>query len=313
MAPPKTTASKPAPKRKAAPAAKKTTKPKTAKPPATPAPPMTPEDELLASMDPRHVRFVEGYLLCYNQTLAYREVYDPQGKMSDNSCAANASRLLRMDKVARLVALRVKQSFEDADGDLKTRTLELLLGWAFADPNELSQLRRDCCRYCYGIDHKWQMKPSEWQGKLDTWQADLRKAQALQEAEPPEPDPQGGLGYDPRLPPVESCPECFGEGIEREFFHDTRHIAPATRALYGGVQRTKDGLKIVQHDQGKAREILARVLKLFDDTAEVVVGIVSEDKLDAMYDRAMQRAAEGRARMAERHGLPAPIRPGAPQ
>jgi phage terminase small subunit len=316
MAPPKTTASKPATKRKApakkpaTPKAKTASKPKAAKPDPVPATPLTPEEELLASMDPRHVRFVESYLGSYNQTSAYRAAFDTKGDMSDNSCAANASRLLRTDKVARLMALRVRQAFDDMDGDIKTRALERLMGMAFGDPNELTEIRRECCRFCYGIDNEYQYKPSEWREKLDEYARDLAEATKNESKPPAEPKPAGGTGFDPRLEPNAECPECFGEGVERQVLKDTRHLSPAGRALYAGSKWTKDGLQILQHDQLKAFDMLTRVIKMLDDRPEAIINVVAAEVLDEIYTKAMQNAAEGKERLGARLGVPPPVRPG---
>lgn len=317
MAPSKTTASKPAAKTKgtAKRPAKKPATPKTPKPDpaASPATPISAEDELLATMDPRHVSFVEGYLATYNQTAAYRSAFDATGGMSDNTCAANASRLLRTDKVARLMALRIRKTFDDVDGDIKTRALERLMGIAFADPNELSELRWECCRYCHGVDHQYQYKPSEWREKLDTYKRDLAEAVKSGGKMPDEPDELGGTGYDPRLPPSDSCPECFGEGTEREVFKDTRFLSPAGNALYAGVKRTKDGLEIKTHDQLKAFDMLAKVIKMLDDRPEAVIGVVPTQVLDDLYNRAWQNMEAGRASIGKRLGNGPPARPELPQ
>lgn len=319
MAPPKTTASKPATKRKApakkpaTPKAKTTSKPKAAKPDPVPATPLTAEEELLASMDPRHVRFVERYLATYNQTSAYREAFDTKGGMSDNTCAANASRLLRTDKVARLTALRVRQAFDDLDGDIKTRALERLMGIAFADANELSELRWECCRYCHGIDHRYQYKPSEWREKLDEYQRELAEAVKNGGKHPAEPNVEGGEGYDPRKVPNPDCPECYGEGVSREVLKDTRYLSPAASALYAGVKRTKEGLEIKTHDQLKAFDMLTRVIKMLDDRPEAVFNVIAAEVLDEIYAKAMQNAAEGKERLGARLGTPPPVRPGLTQ
>ena len=40
---------------------------------------------------------------------------------------------------------------------------------ANADPNELVQYRRDCCRHCYGVDHRYQwIDQDEFNAAVDT-------------------------------------------------------------------------------------------------------------------------------------------------
>lgn len=259
-------------------------------------PELSPEDDLLASMDPNHVMFVEHYLIELNGTKAYKAVFDAD--MRPNVAASAASRLLTTVNVRRLMSMRVKAMFERTEG-LQDQVLTQLFGIAFCDANELSELRRESCRFCYGDGHLWQFKPSEFRAHREDWERAVTRALAENE-EPPEWNPKGGEGFDPRREPNDDCPECFGEGVEREFFHDTRHLAPAAKAMYGGVKRTKDGLEIIAHSQEKAREAIHKILKLYDDKAELVMGVVPQEKLDAMYVRAMENAAKGRS---QRQGM----------
>lgn len=261
---------------------------------------LSPLDQLLAQMDPRHVEFVEQYLVSLNGTKAYQAAFDPQ--MRENVAGSAASRLLGTVNVQKLLSARVKAMFDRSE-DLQDRMLAQQFALAFADPNELMELRRECCRYCHGDGHLYQFKPSEYDEHQRKWEQEVREAVAAKE-EPPEFDPKGGIGYDPRKPPHEDCPECFGEGIEREVFKATRDLSPGARALFAGVKRTKEGLEIVTHSQEKAREVLLKILKLYDDRAELVLGVVPQEKLDAMYAAAMEEAQKGRARTQGRTRSP---------
>ena len=89
-------------------------------------------------------------------------------------------------------------------------------------------------------------------------------AQALTKAKRKAFDPQGGIGFDPRRPPIDDCPECFGRGQGRTIVHDTRNLSPAAASLYAGVKQTKDGLQVLMHDQAAARDRLERHLGVFE-------------------------------------------------
>lgn len=253
---------------------------------------LSPEDQLLAEMDPRHVQFVEQYLIELNQTKAYQAVFGRD--MSPKVACVSAHHLLKTPNVTRLMAMRVRAMFDRTEG-LQDRMLAQQFALAFADPNELVEHRRECCRYCYGITHEYQLKPSEQDQRRIEWQKEVREALAAKE-EPPEWDELGGVGFDPRKEPVESCPECYGEGVPRIVMKDTRDLSPAAKALYAGAKWGKDGMEMLMHSQEKARDVLLKILKLYDDKAEVVLGVVPQEKLDSLYAEALANAMAGRER-----------------
>lgn len=293
----KATAKKASAKPKAGTAPKATTKrkalAKAVEPDSTQEPiELTPEEQLIASMDPRHVEFVEQYLIELNATRAYKTAFDPN--MRENVAGACASRLLGTANVRKLLACRVKAMFERSEG-LQDRMLAQQFALAFADPNELVEHRRECCRYCYGVGHQYQLKPSEQDQRRIEWQKEAREAMAAKE-DPPEWDELGGVGFDPRREPVDACPECYGEGVPRIVMKDTRDLSPAAKALYAGAKWGKDGMEMLMHSQEKARDVLLKILKLYDDKAEVVLGVVPQEKLDSLYAEALANAMAGRER-----------------
>lgn len=268
--------------------------------PVVPAAPLSPEDELIAVMDPRHVEFVEHYLVDHNATKAYLAAFNPE--LAENVARSAASRLLTTVNVKKLLCVRVKALFERTE-DLQDRMLAQQFAIAFADPNELVEHRREACRYCYGEGHRYQRKTSEQDKRKQDWAKAVDEA--IEEGEPPpEWDEEGGIGYDPRKRPHEDCPECFGDGDPRIVMKDTRDLSPGARALYAGAEYTKEGPKINPHSQEKARDVLLKILKLFDDKAEIIVGVIPQEKLDDMYARAMANAEAGRARTQGRSRLP---------
>lgn len=260
--------------------------------PEQPAVELSPEEHLIACMEPKQVQFVEQYLIELNASKAYRAAYDPD--MKDHVARACSSRLLTNANVQKLLALRVKAMFERTEG-LQDRMLAQQFALAFADPNELVEHRRECCRYCYGVGHQYQLKPSEQDQRRIEWQKEVREALAAKE-EPPEWDELGGVGFDPRKEPVDSCPECYGEGVPRIVMKDTRDLSPAAKALYAGAKWGKDGMEMLMHSQEKARDVLLKILKLYDDKAEVILGVVPQEKLDSLYAEALANAMAGRER-----------------
>lgn len=126
---------------------------------------------------------------------------------------------------------------------------------ANADVNELVEMRRECCRHCYGIDGQYQWTQAEYARALE-------KAIELGK---PSPESSGGFGYDPTKPPVIDCPECRGLGVERAHIHDTRQLKSSARKLYAGIQKTKDGFKVLTRDQDAALTNIARYLGMFEE------------------------------------------------
>lgn len=130
---------------------------------------------------------------------------------------------------------------------------------ASADPNELIELRRVNCRYCNGVDFEYQWREREY----------LKAVKAAERGREGLPDYAGGFGYDDTLDPVPECPECRGEGVERVIPKDTRNLSPSGRALFAGIEKTAQGLKVKTHDQLAALDKIGKHLGMFVDRKEL--------------------------------------------
>lgn len=119
---------------------------------------------------------------------------------------------------------------------------------AFADPNDLVQVRRGCCRYCYGVGHQYQWTEAEYEAAVD---------KAIAAGKEP-PDNSGGYGYDPNAEPATECPECGGNGIAEVYVADTRKLK--RHPLYAGAEKTRTGIKINLRDKDAALLNLSRYL-----------------------------------------------------
>ncbi|WP_276530596.1 terminase small subunit [Burkholderia multivorans] len=213
-------------------------------------------------LTPRQEAFVAEYLVDMNATqAAIRAGYSPR------TAQEQASRMLARGEVQRAVdeAKRRRAARVEINQDRVVRELWNVLT---ADANGLIEYRRTCCRYCYGKDHRYQRTAGEMERAKVEHRAFVLKAKQegiqLTVAEQTF-DEQGGIGYDPRKPPVEECPECFGEGIGDVFVKDTRALSPELRSLYAGVKRTKEGLEVKMHDKKGFVELLMRHLGMLND------------------------------------------------
>ena len=179
-----------------------------------------------------------------------------------------ASRLSRNVKVqACLAALRAARAER-----MQVKADDVLARWlaiANADPNELIELRRICCRYCHGKRFRYQRT----HGEMEAARVALAlKVQALPVGgSMPAFDEQGGIGYDARKDPHLQCPECFGQGVLVPYAKDTRHLSVGARQLYDGVKVTKDGLEIKTLDRAAALLNVAKHIGMFVSKVEHTV------------------------------------------
>jgi phage terminase small subunit len=140
---------------------------------------------------------------------------------------------------------------------------EVLTRWwmlATADPRELVSLRRVCCRYCYGLDHRYQFTQNE----LERERVKHRELMmALPEQDRFMFDDLGGDGYDPRKRAVAECPECFGEGTVTYYVEDSDNYSPAAALLFDGIKIGRNGeIEIKLRDRGEALSKVAQFLGL---------------------------------------------------
>lgn len=137
---------------------------------------------------------------------------------------------------------------------------------ATADPDELIGLRVGNCRHCNGEGFLYQWREREY----------LQACDMAQDAKEPAPPIHGGFGFRANGPIHPDCPECCGEGVERVVPRDTSKLSPGGRALYAGVKKTRQGLEVKTQDQGKAMEMLGRVLGAYKDTLDIkaLLGVV---------------------------------------
>lgn len=221
--------------------------------------------------------FIAEYLVDLNGRRAAIEAgYSP------DSARCQASKLLALpdvqERVAQAMVERATRTSITSD-----RVLERLWGIATADPRELIELHRGCCRYCWGEGNRYQRTPRE----LDEARMEYQALDDAERARTPDPDEQGGIGYNPKRDPNPACPECFGDGVERVMPKDTRDLSPTARLLYAGVKQTQHGLQILTHDQKGALVDIGKHLGLFREKFEVSMPSNFEDTLLAARKRAL--------------------------
>ena len=150
-----------------------------------------------------------------------------------------------------------------------------------ADANDLVRNEIVACRQCHGLDHLYQWRtPAEFEAAHRRW-ANLSEARQARE---PEPDAAGGYGYSTRLPPHPDCPGCDGRGIPYVTIMDTTRLSPDARALYAGIEQTKDGFKVKMHPKFPALEGIGRIIGAFQKDNEQKAG-ATEALIAALVER----------------------------
>ncbi len=218
--------------------------------------------EARKALAPDAILFCEAYLTDFNATRSAMSAF----AMANPHTAATAGwEKLKTPEITRYIAARIRQII-DTKEDLRTSMVAGLINAAFGDVNELVDYRRAPCRYCHGINNLYQFTPAELAEA---------KAKHIQRCRDKEIDPippfdeLGGVGYTTKKPINPDCPECHGDGVGRVHINDTRHLSPAGRSLYAGAKTGKEGTEVKILSQEKAREMLAKYLKLYEDVSSV--------------------------------------------
>ncbi|MEF9678915.1 terminase small subunit [Pectobacterium aroidearum] len=201
-------------------------------------------------------RFVNEYLIDMDKTAAYKRA----GYKSEGETAAAAARRLYRN-------VSVNQAIRDALDARERRTQitqdDVLKMWweiATADANQITELRRLCCRHCWGFGFQYQ-----WQDAVEFEEASDRATQAKK----PVPKDNGGYGFDAQLDPNPECPRCNGMGVSRSHFHDTRDLRGGARRLYAGVKEGKFGLEVLMRNQDDALKMVAQHLGMLKNKTEI--------------------------------------------
>ncbi|TKY80253.1 terminase small subunit, partial [Pectobacterium polonicum] len=201
-------------------------------------------------------RFVNEYLKDLNRVAAYKRAgYKCEGQQA----YAAASILYRNLKVTRAI----RDALDARERRTQITQDDVLKMWweiATADANQITELRRLCCRHCWGFGFQYQ-----WQDAVEFEEASDRAKQAKK----PEPKDNGGYGFDAQLDPNPECPRCNGMGVSRSHFHDTRDLRGAARRLYAGVKEGKFGLEVITRNQDDALKMVAQHLGMLKNRTEL--------------------------------------------
>lgn len=258
-------------------------------------------DLLLAALTDKQRLFALEYLIDLNATAAYMRAFKISHK---TTAASNGHRMLRNAEVEAYIRAKI----DDRSARTETDADRVVLEWraiAIADPNEICEYRRVCCRHCYGIDHRYQFTPAEMEKVRKDHEKERGKtlADTNGKYDIGEFDELGGLGFNGTFDPNPDCPECFGEGVGRAFFKDTRKLSPAASALYGGIKIGRDGVEVKIHSKDNALDSLARHNQMFVEKHEVNVTSFDPQELEARFGTTMASARKRMQAIKQERGL----------
>ena len=233
-----------------------------------------------ASHDRREA-FVRQYLVHQNASRAYREA----GYQDGPGTRQSAHRLLTSaDIQARILEERERIL---AALDLKVvNVLDRFKAIAFGDAAAITEYVIGACRYCHGIDHRYQWKTRR--EFADAMEVYMGKGELHRAVYSP-PDDEGGYRYRYSDAPHPDCPECAGEGEPSVRFKDTRLMTEDERKFFVGVKQTKHGIEFKFNDQMAALKELAKRIGFYEAKDDRNANAVARLILDLQSRGQMQR------------------------
>ena len=205
------------------------------------------------ALNDRQQRFVEEYLVDLNASAAAR-----RAGYSEDTAGSQGHDLLKKPEIADAIAQAQADRSERVQ-ITADQVLRELVDIATTDANELIEHRVGCCRFCWGLDFRYQRTRNELV-RAEAAHAVTNEEAIRKGGETTLFDPEGGDGFHAHRDPHPDCPECFGEGVGRAVFKDTARASPAARRLYAGVKLTKDGMEMKLHPKLDALDRLFKHL-----------------------------------------------------
>jgi len=217
-----------------------------------------------------------------------------------------AEYLKDFDKTAAGLRAGIKPENAMRRADVKID--DLIRYWysmATADAREFNPLKWRCCRYCWGVDHKYQFTPNEYRRRKER-EPELGEEGGLdfnQMRDPMRGPEWAELGFEPNSD--HSCPECNGKGVPRIEPIDLSKLSYGAQLIFDGVKVTKDGdieFRLNQN-RSKGMEQVALLLGFVRPRRPlftVSLGDLSEEQIDAMLEEAR---GQGLIRLEDLRGV----------
>jgi phage terminase small subunit len=249
--------------------------------------------ELEIVLTPIEEKFARHYVLCSNATKAFIEATNYIGQRA-------SARVMAWELSNRPHVLKRVREYESAAAAAVVMDYAAILdhdrqiveGHKHAD--EITQHIWQCCRYCHGVEHKYQwIDYAEYLAALSAAGDKNEERKARKLGEQPLPDDLGGYGFMPSNDPNLLCPQCEGRGHAVTVIADTTKLEGPARVIVKGVKVTSSGTEVIFHDIDKAKERLLRAAGMFkDDAASVARGAAAGAAAGATAAIAAAKAAE---------------------
>jgi len=264
----------------------------------------TPILDELDEDEPRQGLFVREYCKDLNGTqAAIRAGY------SVDSAKEQASRLLSNANIQAAI----RELRDETLRKLEANVEELVRYWLDilrADPNAITSYRRECCPYCHGevkedgYKRYKQYTPAKFYEAMSAHEIKRNRTLKTDEIDIGNFDAVEGDWYDCLKEPNPQCPECRGKGVGEQFIADTRSLPPGVASLFNGVEKTKDGIKILMGKKDHAADQLGRFLGVFKDRdINVEVMMPSINVLEDLFNRQMAEAKDRQRKVCEERGI----------
>lgn len=223
------------------------------------------------------IRFME----MGNQDAAYKAVYHnkiAKQNLSENAIKIGAAKMLKNPDVVAFIQEVRGELAGTALVDIQQLIIDLAQV-ATADVNEICQVRRECCRHCWGDGHDYQWSEYEYEKVMAEHEKKSASDPSL-----PLPDTSGGFGWHPHRDPNADCPVCFGDGVVNTWVADSRTLSPGARKLYNGFKYDKNGnLEILMKSQEEAQTKLMRIFGAWNPVKDASPGAI-RDAADRVAD-----------------------------
>jgi phage terminase small subunit len=220
-------------------------------------------------LTPLEEKIAQGFVLCNNATQAYMDA-NPNYKGPRTSARHNAWEIINRPHV--LVRIRALESEAAANVVIDYAAIldhdrAIVEGYRHAD--EVSWREYICCRYCNGIENKYQWRDFE-EYLLAIQAAHVENARRVEmgKRELGLPSDNGGYGYDSRAEPNLFCPRCEGRGSALDCIADTTKLTGPAKVIVKGIRTTANGTEVLLHDIDKAKERLLRAGGYFDNSMD---------------------------------------------
>lgn len=244
--------------------------------------------------NPMHLmawRFIDEYPVDMAATkAAIRAGYSPK------TAHAQASKLLSNPIIKEQIDIKLSDIAKKADVDT-LYVLNKFKSIVETDSRKLSGIKIICCRYCWGVNNRYQFTPAEMERAFEKHNENEEKKQLLNAAYKTKPfDERGGNKYDGRKKPNPECPECFGNGVEKVYFGDVTELNAEEAFIFEGAEISKDGMKIKTISKDSAMDKLARYVGFYEKDNSVEITMPTDEELEAkfcknqMASKAMQEA-----------------------